>query len=174
MNCPLDIVLIFFREISPWSKEVKGLSLTKCPSFDKCSLSSPPQMSTLPPPPNWAPSPPQMSTLSLPSPMCAHPQCHYIKQVPPFNKQSTSSLTFLKSRNTRVTCFYCHYYNFASFKYKGISTGWLFLNKCPPPPKMKHPPFSKCSSLSFLDKISNKCQGTLFRKYSMYLRVTGL
>ena len=128
-----------------------------------------------PPPLKWAPSlplltehppPPQMSTLSLPSPMCAHPQCHYIKQVSPFNKQSTSSLTFLKSRNIRVTCFYCHFvYNFASFKYKGNNTGLLFLNECPPP-QIKHPPFSKCSSLSFLDKISNKCQGTLFRKYS--------
>ena len=131
MTCPLDIVLILFGEISPWSKGVKGVSLnwkwvyltplTKCPSFDKCSLSPPPQMSTLSPPL-----------------VCAHPQCHYIKQVPPFNKQSTSSLTFLKSRNTRVTCFHCHFvYNFASFKYKGISTGWLFLNKCPPPPQDK-------------------------------------
>ena len=142
MTCALDIVLILFGEISPWWKGVKGLSLnwkwvyftplTKCPSFDKCSL-PPLQMSTLPPPPNWAPSP--LLTEHPPSPpMCAHPQCHYIKQVTPFNKQSTSSLIFLKSRNTRVTCFYCHFvYNFASFKYKGISTGWLFLNKCPPP-----------------------------------------
>ena len=135
MTCPLDIVLILFGEISPWWKGVKGLSLnwkwvyftplTKCPSFDKCSL---------PPPLKWAPFLPLLTEHPpSPPPMCAHPQCHYIKQVTPFNKQSTSSLIFLKSRNTRVTGFYCHFvYNFASFKYKGISTGWLFLDRCPP------------------------------------------
>ena len=83
---------------------------------------------------------------------------------PPPEISTPSSLTFFKNRETRKTCFYCHFiYNFLSCTYSRISTK----RKISSPPQLST--LSPTNAPSTFAKILDECPGSYSRNYSINL-----
>ena len=89
-----------------------------------------------------------ISTLTL---ISLHPQGHNINQLHTSNKPPPPSfLTFLKSRDTRKTCFYCYLFQiFSNVNYNRFSTGGQFIFHLVLPSSMCLQSSFKCIICSF-------------------------
>ena len=88
-----------------------------------------------------------ISTLTL---ISLHPQGHNINQLHTSNKPPPSFLTFLKSRDTRKTCFYCYLFQiFSNVNYNRFSTGGQFIFHLVLPSSMCLQSSFKCIICSF-------------------------